>query len=68
MVEGNYLRNQESLCKLFYHEAMRLFADKILLKHDYDWFIKELKVVCEKNFDVVEKLPPMMTLEERILK
>ena len=33
---------------------MRQYADKILMKHDYDWFMDTLKQVC---YDCFELLP-----------
>jgi len=37
-VEGNYLKKESSLVKLFYHECMRQYADKIIMRHDLKWF------------------------------
>ena len=51
-VEGNYLKTEENMVKLFYHEAVRQFADKILMKHDLDWFLKSLRQVIWDNFDL----------------
>ena len=42
--------------KLFYHEAMRQYADKILMKHDLDWFMATLQQVCMETFDMNEKV------------
>lgn len=33
-VEGNYLKSEEHLMRLFYHEAMRMVVDKMVMKHD----------------------------------
>jgi hypothetical protein len=49
-VEGNYLKGIDNVARLFFHEAMRQFGDRILMKHDLRWFIKTLKGVCSKNF------------------
>ena len=52
-IEGNYLKNEANVVKLFYHEAMRQYADKILMKHDYQWFVDTLKQVCYDCFTLV---------------
>ena len=51
-VEGNYLKTEANVVKLFYHEAMRQYADKILMKHDLNWFMDTLKQVCLDVFDL----------------
>lgn len=33
-IESSYLKSELCMMKLFYHEAMRQYADKILMKHD----------------------------------
>lgn len=33
-IESSYLKSEVNMMKLFYHEAMRQYADKILMKHD----------------------------------
>ena len=38
-VEGNYLKTEANMVKLFFHEAVRQFADKILMKHDLIWYM-----------------------------
>ena len=52
-VEGNYLKSEAHVVKLFYHEAVRQYADKILMKHDLTWFLDTLKQVCYDVFDLV---------------
>lgn len=37
-IEGNYLKTEANLVKLFYHECIRQYGDKILMRHDYAWF------------------------------
>ena len=41
-IESSYLKNEVGMMKLFYHEAMRQYADKILMKHDLQWFMSTL--------------------------
>jgi dynein heavy chain len=41
-IESSYLKNEVSMMRLFYHEAMRQYADKILMKHDLQWFMSTL--------------------------
>ena len=53
-IEGNYLKNEANVVKLFFHECVRQYADKILMKHDYNWFMENLKRVCYECFDLVE--------------
>lgn len=50
-VEGNVLKSELNLMKLFYHEALRLYGDRILMKHDLTWFMECIKQVCCNNFD-----------------
>jgi len=47
------------LMRLFFHEAMRSYADRILMKHDLNWFIETLTKICKENFeqDNEETLP-----------
>ena len=40
------------MVKLFYHEAVRQFADKILMKHDLEWFMTTLRQVIWDTFDL----------------
>ena len=49
-IEGNVLKTEINLMKLFYHEALRLYGDRILMKHDLVWFMECLKGVCMENF------------------
>ena len=51
-IEGNYLKTEANVVKLFYHEAVRQYADKILMKHDLNWFMDNLKQVCYDCFDL----------------
>ena len=37
LVESNYLKNQENLMKLVYHESYRVFGDKIQSIEDREW-------------------------------
>jgi len=54
-VEGQFLnkgeKSEQALMELFYHECLRLYGDRILMKHDLVWFMNELKQVCMENFD-----------------
>lgn len=52
-VEGNYLKTEAALVKLFYHECIRQYADKILMTHDYSWFIDTLKSLIWEHFDLM---------------
>lgn len=48
-VEGNYLKSEANLVKLFYHECIRQYADKILMRHDLEWFKSTLvKLIWDK--------------------
>lgn len=51
LVESNYLKDQASLMKLFYHETIRVFGDKINIEEDKQWFYDKLKEICDKNFE-----------------
>ena len=55
-IESSFLKSEVNLMKLFYHEAMRQYADKILMKHDLDWFMATLQQVCMETFDMNEKV------------
>jgi hypothetical protein len=35
---------------MFFHEALRQFGDRILMRHDYKWFVRALKAVCCQHF------------------
>ena len=43
---------------LLYHECLRTYGDRLLMKHDKDWFIRNLEDVCRSNFDVVDETSP----------
>ena len=51
-VEGNYLKTEANLVKLFYHECIRQYADKILMRHDYSWFTDTLENLIWDTFDL----------------
>ena len=51
-VEGNYLKNEANMVKLFYHECTRQFADKILMRHDLGWFKDTLHQLVWDTFDL----------------
>lgn len=55
-IESSFLKSEVNLMKLFYHEAMRQYADKILMKHDLDWFMATLQQVCMETFDMNDKI------------
>jgi hypothetical protein len=42
MVEGNYLKKKENVMKLFYHECLRTYGDRLLMSHDVQWFQENL--------------------------
>lgn len=52
-VEGNYLKNEASLVKLFYHECIRQYADKIIMRHDLKWFKDSLVKLVWDSFDLM---------------
>ena len=54
MAEGNALKKQEDVMKLFYHECLRTYGDRLLMSQDQTWFSRSLEVVCRKHFDVLE--------------
>ena len=54
MAEGNSIKNEEQVLKLFYHECLRTFGDRLLLSHDASWFLESLKEVCKANFNVAD--------------
>jgi dynein heavy chain len=56
-VEGNFLKSELALMKLFYHECMRLYGDRILMRHDLSWFMDALKRVCCDNFSCADGKP-----------
>jgi hypothetical protein len=56
-VENNYISSIDRICKIFYHEAVRQFADRILMKHDLAWFHETLKNVCAKHLYGLEEKP-----------
>jgi len=32
--------------KLFYHECLRTYGDRLMMAHDSQWFLSTLKEVC----------------------
>ena len=58
-VEGNYLKAEANLVKLFYHECIRQYADKILMRHDLEWFKTTLTNLIWEKFE----LKPFKELE-----
>ncbi len=54
MAEGSALKKPEDVMKLFYHECLRTYGDRLLMSHDQIWFSHNLEVVCRKHFDVLE--------------
>ena len=38
MIEPNGLKHQVDVMKLLYHESLRNFSDRVLMKHDKKWF------------------------------
>lgn len=34
MIESNSLRRQSNVMKLFYHECLRTYGDRLLMTHD----------------------------------
>lgn len=60
-IEPSFLKSEVNLMKLFYHEAMRQYADKILMKHDLEWFMATLQQVCMESFDMNEKVVNLKT-------
>ena len=52
-VEGNYLKSEAQLVKLFYHESIRQYADKILMRHDLTWFKETLVKLIWEHFDLM---------------
>ena len=40
--------------KLFYHECLRTYGDRLLMSHDQVWFSQNLEAVCREHFDVLE--------------
>ena len=52
-VEGNYLKSEASVVKLFYHECCRQYADKIIMRHDLKWFYETLRKIIWDYFDLM---------------
>lgn len=52
-VEGNYLKNEAAMVKLFYHECIRQYADKILMRHDLKWFRETLINLVWEHFELM---------------
>lgn len=56
LMDAHAVRRQEDVMKLFYHECLRNFGDRILVAHDKAWLVENLEEVCRKNFYVVAEL------------
>jgi hypothetical protein len=48
-IESNYIKNINSVCKLFYFEAMRQFGDRILMNHDLKKLTRAIKSICVQH-------------------
>lgn len=44
------MKNIDNVTRLFFHESLRQYGDRILMKHDLKWFVRTLKAVCCKHF------------------
>ena len=51
IVESSFLKDIQNVLKSLYHESMRTYFDKIIVKEDQDWFIKTLHELTKKHFD-----------------
>ena len=47
------MKNEASIVKLFYHECIRQYADKILMRHDLQWFKETLVKLIWDSFDLM---------------
>jgi hypothetical protein len=68
MIESTGLKHQVDVMKLLYHECLRNFNDRVLMKHDKKWFVKMLDECCKKHFYCVEQLEDLKALEEELKK
>lgn len=44
------MKSLENISKLFFHEALRQYGDRILMLHDFKWFVRTAKAICLKYF------------------
>ena len=52
--------------KLLYHECLRNFGDRLVMRHDREWLYQTLKEVCRNHFYVVDQLEDVKQLEADI--
>jgi dynein heavy chain len=67
-VEPSYLKSEVHMMKLFYHEAIRQYADKILMKHDLQWFMSTLQKVCRDNFNLNEPVQEVIKRHSQVAR
>jgi hypothetical protein len=63
-VEPNYIKNVNSVCKLFYYEAMRQFGDRILMNHDLKKLTRAIKSICVKHLCDENDQPDLVDLSQ----
>ena len=53
LVEGSHMGGKENLLKLWYHESMRTFYDRIVLPEDKEWFHATMRKIAIRCYDLV---------------
>ncbi|XP_026730807.1 dynein heavy chain 6, axonemal [Trichoplusia ni] len=48
--DASYMRAPQGMLRLFYHECLRVFHDRLINVQDKSYFYHLMSVVCQKNF------------------
>jgi dynein heavy chain len=58
MVDFRSMNTLTQVMTLLYHECLRTYGDRILMKHDKEWFLENLEEICRNNFNVLDESTP----------
>lgn len=50
MSDMSKIEDQNGMVRLWLHEALRVFADRLTDEGDRDWFVSQARIVIEANF------------------
>ena len=53
LVEDSHMASKLNLLKLWLHETMRTYFDRLVLPQDKAWLLKTLRTIALKRFDLV---------------
>ncbi|XP_028179118.1 dynein heavy chain 6, axonemal [Ostrinia furnacalis] len=62
--DAAYMRSPQAMLRLFYHECLRVFHDRLINIEDKSYFLHLMSTVCQKNF----QQPILEVPEEAIIE